>query len=126
MIRRFKCKQPEQRFISFSEKSRRNKKNTPVTISNKRFGFPGERYYRVSVDDDGNTYIAYHHIRDYERNGAPAPGLTTPLAGPEGHTDSAEDQYPSNHLRHRDALVQDHPGEHGRAYRFTQYNHRYQ
>lgn len=100
------------------------KEFAPLIIPDERFGFPEERYRRTSVD--GSICIAFHYIGDYERNEISSLGSAAFPAGPEGHTDPAEDQYPTNHLRCREAFVQDRPGEHSRAYRLTQYNHRHQ
>jgi hypothetical protein len=47
------------------------KKFTPVFISNSEFGLPREILYRASVDEQGNTFIAYHPVWDYERNSTP-------------------------------------------------------
>lgn len=43
-------------------------KYCPYVISNSEYGFPYAVYYRASVDDKGNTYIAYHYFWEREVN----------------------------------------------------------
>ncbi|HOJ29341.1 MAG TPA: hypothetical protein PL059_09735 [Spirochaetota bacterium] len=43
-------------------------KYCPYIISNSEYEFPYAVYYRASVDDKGNTYIAYHYFWEREVN----------------------------------------------------------